>query len=195
MFFDIWMRLLCRLPVSVLWLLEAPAPMPENLRRQAAVRGVDPSRLIFAPTLPQEQHLARHQLADLFLDVLPYGAHTTASDALWSGLPVLTLPGSTFSGRVAASLLTCLGMTELIAASPQDYEAKALKLARKPAALDALRQKLRTARDHAPLFNGQRFARDMENIYRGIWAARRQTAIRPGKTGGAVNGRQMEKNG
>lgn len=109
-FFDIWMRLLAALPDSVLWLLDANLWAKANLSREAAARGVMPERLIFAPRLPLPEHLARHRRADLFLDTLPYNAHTTASDALWAGLPLLTCAGNTFAGRVAGSLLRAIGL-------------------------------------------------------------------------------------
>ena len=127
-FFDIWMRLLLAAPGSVLWLLEANALVKDNLREEARQRGVDPDRLIFAPKLPSPEHLARHRLADLFLDTLPYNAHTTASDALWAGLPVLTCAGETFAGRVAGSLLHAVGLPELVTTSLEEYETLARKL-------------------------------------------------------------------
>jgi len=168
-FFGLWMRLLRRVPASVLWLLDAPDPMPGNLRRQAARHGIDPARLVFAPRVPLEDHLARHSLADLFLDVLPCCAHTTASDALWAGLPVLTVKGATFSGRVAASLLTALDLPELIAGSLGDYEAKALHYAEHPAILAELREKLIRQRGVSTLFDGQRFARNLEAGFSQMW--------------------------
>jgi predicted O-linked N-acetylglucosamine transferase (SPINDLY family) len=176
-FFDIWMRLLKARPGSVLWLLEAPAPMPENLRRQAAARGVDPARLVFAPKLPLERHLARHRLADLFLDVLPYGAHTTASDALWTGLPVLTVRGPAFSGRVGASLLNAVGMPELIAESVDAYEAMALELSGDAERLAAVRRRLAERLAGAPLFDCARFTRAMEAACLRMWELRRAGTI------------------
>ena len=118
--FDCWMRILERVPGSVLWLLEDNPTAAANLRREAEQRGVAPERLVFGSRLPLSEHLARHRLADLFLDTLPYNAHTTASDALWTGLPVLTQLGDTFAGRVAASLLTAIGLPELITSTRQD---------------------------------------------------------------------------
>src|SRR6266436_2850115 len=121
--FNIWMRLLRRLDNSVLWLSNTNETAIRNLRREAQNRGVDPSRLVFAQRVAlNEDHLARHELADLFLDTLPYNAHTTASDALWAGLPVLTCLGETFAGRVAASLLNAINLPELIATTPEAYE-------------------------------------------------------------------------
>ncbi len=129
-FFDIWMRLLHAVPGSVMWLYERDTAAKANLAREASARGVAPERLVFAPRLPLSEHLARHRLADLFLDTLPYNAHTTASDALWAGLPVLTCAGSTFAGRVAGSLLRAVGLDELITTSLEEYEALALRLVR-----------------------------------------------------------------
>jgi len=140
--FGVWMELLREIPDSVLWLLDDNADAVRNLRREAESRGVAGKRLIFADRLDVSQHLARHRLADLFLDTLPVGAHTTASDALWAGLPVLTIAGATFAGRVAASLLTAIGLPELIAHSRDEYRELALRLVRDPAALQSLKSKL-----------------------------------------------------
>ena len=140
--FALWMRLLDQVKDSVLWLLEDNQAATHNLRREAAARGVASDRLVFAPRLEAGEHLARHRSADLFLDTLPYGAHTTASDALWTGLPVLTCRGSTFAGRVGASLLHAAGLPELITDSLAEYEALALKLARDRDTLRALKQTL-----------------------------------------------------
>src|SRR5262249_42315050 len=130
--FAIWMRLLKAVEGSVLWLLEDNPTAAKNLRREADARGVDPTRLIFAPRAPLDEHLARHRLADLFLDTLPYNAHTTASDAVWAGLPVLTCPGTSFASRVATSLLCTIGLPDLVMETAAAYEAKALELARDP---------------------------------------------------------------
>ena len=127
--FDVWMRLLARCDGSVLWLYEGNADVSANLRKEAHARGVAPERLIFAPQVKPEDHLARHHLADLFLDTLPYNAHTTASDALWAGLPVLTCEGTAFPGRVAASLLHAVGLPELVTHNLEEYERKAAALA------------------------------------------------------------------
>jgi predicted O-linked N-acetylglucosamine transferase (SPINDLY family) len=161
--FDIWMRLLQQVPDSVLWLLESPAA--GNLRAEAQKRGVDASRLVFAPKLPAGLHLARHQLADLFLDTLPYNAHTTCSDALWARLPVVTCYGAAFHGRVAASLLKAIGLPELITMRSGDYEALALDLAKNPALLQATREKLQRNRLTAPLYDSERFRRSIEAAY------------------------------
>ncbi|HLH89043.1 MAG TPA: tetratricopeptide repeat protein [Xanthobacteraceae bacterium] len=168
-FFAVWMRLLAAVPGSVLWLLEANDLVARNLRRAAEARGIDPARLVFAPRLPSPEHLARHRNADLFLDTLPCNAHTTASDALWAGLPVLTCIGNTFAGRVAASLLSAIGMSELIAASPAEYERVALALARDRRKLADLRMRLLRAREASPLFELPRSARHLEAAYARMW--------------------------
>jgi predicted O-linked N-acetylglucosamine transferase (SPINDLY family) len=167
--FDIWMRLLLAVDGSVLWLLQANQSVRENLAREAAQRGVAPERIVFAPFVSMPEHLARLRLADLVLDTLPHNAHTTASDALWASLPVLTCLGTTFAGRVAASLLRAVALPELVTASLAEYEALALRLARDPAALAALREKLRRNRDGSALFATQRFTRDIEAAYVGMW--------------------------
>lgn len=164
--FDSWMRILGQVPGSVLWLLESHAGVADNLRREAAARGIDPARLIFAKPLPVAEHLARMALADLMLDNLPYNAHTTTSDALWVGLPVLTCKGRSFAARVAASLLTTSGLPELIVEGFGDYEATAVRLATRPDERAALRQRLRNSRDSNPLFETVRFARHLEAAYR-----------------------------
>ena len=166
--FDIWMRLLTQVGGSVLWLLDGPHA--DNLRKEAKVRGVDPARLIFAPKLLAEQHLARHQLADLFLDTVPYNAHTTCSDALWAGLPVVTCYGKAFPGRVAASLLKAIDLPELVTATPQLYEALALELAQNPALLKATRGKLARNRTTTPLFDSERFRKNIEAAYEAMLA-------------------------
>ena len=167
--FGAWMRLLRDVPGSVLWLLEDNAAAKRNLRDEARARGIEPTRLIFAPRLPPAEHLARHRAADLFLDTLPYNAHTTASDALWAGLPLVTCAGSTFAGRVAASLLTAAGLPELATASLQEYEALALGLARDPGRLAGLRAELAGPGRTAPLFDTDRFRRHLEAAYAIMW--------------------------
>jgi predicted O-linked N-acetylglucosamine transferase (SPINDLY family) len=159
------MRLLKAVPGSVLWLLEDNAAVPEHLRARATVRGVDAGRLVFAPRAAPAAHLARHRLADLFLDTLPYGAHTTASDALWAGLPLLTCLGAQFDGRVAASLLNTLGLPELVTASLQEYETLALALAREPEKLGELRARLAASRLSSPLYDVKRFTSAIEAAY------------------------------
>jgi predicted O-linked N-acetylglucosamine transferase (SPINDLY family)/SAM-dependent methyltransferase len=168
-FFTIWMRLLKSIPGAVLWLLDTNELVKGNLRREAAARGIDPGRLVFAPRLPSPEHLARHRLADLFLDTLPYNAHTTASDALWAGLPVLTCAGETFAGRVAGSLLHAAGLPELVTYSLSGYEAEALKLAREPGTLQGLRMKLLGHRLKAPLFDIGQFTRHYEAALVKMW--------------------------
>ena len=178
-FFAIWMRLLQQVPGSVLWLLESNALVPRNLRTAAAAAGVDPGRLVFAPILPHGQHLARHRLADLFLDTLPCNAHTTASDALWAGLPVLTCAGETFAGRVAGSIVGAAGLSELVTTSPRDYEALALALAHEPARLADIRSRLGAGRENLPLFDMAKRTRDLEALYARmveIWRSGRPAA-------------------
>jgi len=167
--FDIWIRLLKAIDGSVLWLFEGNALAPGNLRREAAERGVAPTRLIFAPRTKPTDHLARYRRADLFLDTHYCNAHTTASDALWAGLPVLTCPGSTFASRVATSLLNAVGLPELITRSLADYEALALRLASDCTALASLRQKLARNRDKASLFDTERTTRHLEAAYASMW--------------------------
>ena len=168
-FFAIWMRLLKAVPGSVLWLLGTGATIEANLRREAHSRGVAPERLVFAPMIGLAEHLARYRHADLFLDTLPYNGHTTASDALWAGVPVLTCAGPTFAGRVAASLLKAVGLRELTTASAGEYEALALRLATEPALLTGLRRRLAANRATAPLFDAARFARGIEAAYARMW--------------------------
>ena len=168
--FDIWCRLLAAVPGSVLWLVADEKEGEGNFRAHAAARGVDGARLIFAPHVGYEDYLARYRAADLFLDTQPFGGGTTASDALWMGLPVLTWPGAHFAGRMAASLLTNLGVPELIAPDAAGYEALALALAREPQRLAALRQRIEEQRTRAPLFNTARFTRHMERAYDMMWA-------------------------
>ena len=167
--FDVWMRLLHQVEGSVLWLLRDNDGAERNLRKEAQQRGIDPSRLVFAGRLPPDEHLARHGLADLFLDTLPCNAHTTASDALWAGLPVLTCKGDAFAGRVAASLLHAVGVPELVTSNLEDYQALALKLARDPALLAEIKAKLAQNRNTCPLFNPDRFARHIEFAYTTMW--------------------------
>ncbi len=167
--FDIWMRLLRANEHSILWLIEAHPKACGNLRREAEKRGVSEKRLIFASHKPLPDHLARHQHADLFLDTLPYNAHTTASDALWAGVPVLTCVGTTFAGRVAASLLRAVGLPELVTRSLKEYEALALKLAHDPALVAAIRAKLAQNREAYPLFDTARFSRHIEAAYVTMW--------------------------
>ncbi|MCP5412225.1 MAG: tetratricopeptide repeat protein [Alphaproteobacteria bacterium] len=175
--FDIWMRLLDQTPGSVLWLMDGPGA--DNLRAAAKARGIDPARLVFAPHKPAEDHLARHALADMFLDTLPYNAHTTASDALWAGLPVLTCKGAIFPGRVGASLLSAAGLPELVTDSPEAYEAKALELAKDGALLKAHRTKLAENLRSAPLFDTARFRKGLEATLKGLVDAAKRGSTGP----------------
>jgi protein O-GlcNAc transferase len=163
--FDGWMRIVGQVEGSVLWLLEDNPAANLNLRKEAQIRGVDGDRLIFAKRLPAAEHLARHRAADLFLDTFPCNAHTTASDALWAGLPLVTLLGESFAGRVAASLLAAIGIPELVTATHAQYEAAAIDLARNPARLARIRERLTESRLTAPLFDTQLFARHIEDAY------------------------------
>jgi predicted O-linked N-acetylglucosamine transferase (SPINDLY family) len=167
--FDVWTRLLRAVENSALWLMGGGEQAEGNLRQEAAIRGVDPARVVFAGQLPLRDHLARHCVADLFLDTLPYNAHTTASDALWSGLPVLTCRGKAFPGRVAASLLTTAGMPELITSTLEEYEALAFRVATSPALRRELREKLEKNRLQFPLFDTDRFCRQIETAYETMW--------------------------
>lgn len=177
--FDIWMRLLGRVPQSVLWLQDVNPTATANLRREAARRGIDPARLMFAPRVASmADHLARYRQADLFLDTLPFNAHTTAADALWAGLPVLTCQGPTFVGRVAASLLSAIGLPELAADSLPAYEALALSLSQDRSALSAIRATLARNRDTHPLFDTSRYCRHVESAYVAM-LARSQTGQPP----------------
>jgi protein O-GlcNAc transferase len=169
--FEIWTRLLRRVEGSVLWLLGGNDTAIRHLRYQAAERGIDPDRLIFSAREDLGAHLARHRFADLFLDTLPYNAHTTASDALWAGLPVVTCLGKCFAGRVAASLLTAIGLPELIAANLDDYEAIALDLAIDKSRLQEVRDKLMQNRLNYPLFDTQRYRHNIERAYVTMWQA------------------------
>lgn len=163
--FDVWMKLLRTVEGSVLWLLDDNAAAVARLKAEAEARGISSSRLVFAPRVPLDQHLARHRLADLFLDTFPVNAHTTASDALWAGLPLVTLQGETFTSRVASSVLAAVGLSELVTRSWADYEALALKLAHDPAALARLKAHLQSVRLTAPLFDTDRFRCNLESAY------------------------------
>jgi predicted O-linked N-acetylglucosamine transferase (SPINDLY family) len=153
----------------VLWLLRDNEGAERNLRKEAQRRGIDPARLVFADRALPADHLARHRLADLFLDTLPCNAHTTASDALWAGLPVLTCLGESFAGRVAASLNHAAGMADMNTTNLDEYHALALKLAREPAQLAAVKSRLVQNRDSCALFDTVRFARHIEAAYMTMW--------------------------
>jgi protein O-GlcNAc transferase len=178
--FDVWMKLLCEVPGSVLWLLEGNPGVTQNLRREAVNRGVAGERIVFAPRVSLDLHLARHRLADLFLDTLPHNAHTTASDALWTGLPLVTCVGSTFAGRVAASLLATLGLDALATTSLGEYEALALRLARDATLLGEVRRMLAARRDSSPLFDAKRLCRHMEAAFIRMWERHRDGAAPAG---------------
>lgn len=160
--FEIWMQLLGKIKGSELWLMSANSQAETNLREAATEQGIDPRRLIFAQKLPHDQHLARHKHADLFVDTFNYNAHTTASDALWAELPVLTLAGQQFSARVAASLLHAVGLPELVTVTKADYAARAADLAAQPEKLKALKHRLQANRLSKPLFDTKRFSRNFE---------------------------------
>ncbi|HKT53047.1 MAG TPA: tetratricopeptide repeat protein [Caulobacteraceae bacterium] len=163
--FERWMRILGSVPGSVLWLMQDSSSAARNLQAEAKARGVEPKRLVFAPRQALPEHLARHRLADLFLDTSPYNAHTTASDALWAGLPVLTHAGDTFASRVGASLLRAVGMEELIVPSWDAYGGLAVGLAKNPERLAAIKAKLAANRMTTPLFDTALFARHIEAAY------------------------------
>jgi predicted O-linked N-acetylglucosamine transferase (SPINDLY family) len=167
--FDCWMQILNATPDSVLWLFEDSNAASSKLRTEAATRGIDPTRLVFAQRLPPSEHLARHRMADLFLDTMPYNAHTTASDALWAGLPLLTQIGETFAGRVAASLLTAIGLPELITTTRMQYIDLAVELATNSEKLAAVKSKLASHRLTTSLFNTQLFTRHIEAAYETIY--------------------------
>jgi len=185
--FDVWMRLLRTIEGSILWLKFLNPAAMSNLWREAEARGVAPERVVFAPRMDQSaDHLARLRLADLFLDTRPYNAHAIAVDALWVGLPVLTCPGNTFPGRVAASLLHAIGLPELVTGSLAEYETMAVALARNPDRLAAIRTKLAANRDHAALFDTARRTHDLEAAYQIAWE-RHQNGLPP--AGFKVEGR------
>jgi predicted O-linked N-acetylglucosamine transferase (SPINDLY family) len=167
--FDIWMRILAQVEGSVLWLLEDNPWAAENLRKEAARRGISPQRLIFAKRLPLAEHLARHSLADLFLDTFPCNAHTTASDALWAGLPVLTRAGETFASRVAASLLRAIDLPELVTTTEASYEGLALELAFDKERCQGIRERLERNRLTSPLFDLPLFTKHLEAAYSGMY--------------------------
>jgi predicted O-linked N-acetylglucosamine transferase (SPINDLY family) len=155
----------------VLWLPQNNASAMRNLAREAQLRGVSAARIVFAPPIQAaDQHLARLSLADLFLDTLPYNAHTSACDALWAGVPLLTLLGNSFAGRAAASALSAVGLQSLITHTPAAYEAMALSLARNPGALVQIREQLARNRDASALFDPPRFTRHLERAFETMWA-------------------------
>jgi protein O-GlcNAc transferase len=190
--FGAWMRILNSVDGSVLWLLEDNAVAVRNLRREAQERGVSPERLIFAARTPLAEHLARHRAADLFLDTLPYNAHTTASDALWAGLPLLTRIGDAFAGRVAASLLNAIDMSDLITTTDDDFERTAIALATDPDRLAKIKQRLSRRRLTTPLFNTKLFARQLEDLYRQMFE-RHHAGLQPDHIFAARNASSRKK--
>ena len=172
--FEVWMNLLRQVPGSVLWVVGGNPSLVQNLRREAEARAVDPDRLVFAPRAPYPDHLARQRLADLFLDTFPFNGGTTTSDALWAGLPVLTLSGEAFAARMSASLLQAVGLPELAVQSLAQYEALALGLAREPATLGEIKARLARNRATHPLFDTVRFPRHTERAYDAMWQRHRR---------------------
>ncbi len=170
--FDVWMRLLNRIAGSVMWLSPARGATIDNLRREAVARGVDPARLVWASRVDLGRHLARLIHADLFLDTLPYNAGATANDALWMGVPVLTCVGTTMAGRAAASQLLAIGLDDMLTVTLEEYEAKALQLAFEPSVMAEVRQRLSVNRATHPLFDMQRFTRNLEDAFARAWATR-----------------------
>ncbi|QJD29347.1 O-linked N-acetylglucosamine transferase, SPINDLY family protein [Methylococcus geothermalis] len=166
--FDIWCRLLAAVPGSVLWLLKNPSA-EANLEREALRRGIAPARLVFADEKPQIEHLGRLQLADLMVDTWPYNAHTSASDALWAGVPIVTCMGETFPSRVAGSLLSAIGLPELITTELGDYHDLALELATQPERLARVNARLMANRLTTPLFDTPRYTRNLEALYQAMW--------------------------
>ena len=167
--FDGWVRILKAVKNSVLWLLEDNPIAVLNLRKEAQFRGLDPNRLIFAKRIDQSEHLARHRAADLFIDTLPYNAHTTASDALWAGLPVLTCMGESFASRVAASLLKAIELPELITTTQEQYEATAIELATNPEKFKDIKNRLERNRLTTALFDTQRFTKHIQAAYKQMY--------------------------
>ncbi len=167
--FDVWTRLLGRIEGSVMWLFASTTLAARHLRSEAQRRGIAPDRLVFAPPVAPSAHLARHRLADLVLDTLPYNAHTTGSDALWMGVPIVTCRGHAFAGRVGASLLHAAGLPELVTSSLAEYEALAARLASEAGELSEVRAKLLQARSGSPLFDTRGFTRHLEAAFAGMW--------------------------
>jgi predicted O-linked N-acetylglucosamine transferase (SPINDLY family) len=173
-----WLGILTRVPNSVLWLWANTNAFEANIKRFAAAHGVDPARLVIAGPAAQPDHLARLALADLFLDSLPYNAHTTASDALWEGVPLITCTGATFAGRVATSLLQAANLPELITTTPQDYEELAVTLANEPQRLRIYRARLSHQRDSCALFDTEAFTRHLESAFTTM-AKRARAGLKP----------------
>jgi predicted O-linked N-acetylglucosamine transferase (SPINDLY family) len=168
--FQRWMTILGRVPHGVLWLLTGTDEADARLKQAAAAQGISPDRLIIAERASNPEHIARYPLADLFLDSMPYGAHTTAADSLWMSVPILTLPGRTFAARVCASIVRAAGVPELVCATPEAYVARAVELGQNPAQLAAIKNKLSAGRDSCVLFDTPRLVGHLEDLYRQMWA-------------------------
>jgi predicted O-linked N-acetylglucosamine transferase (SPINDLY family) len=168
--YERWLDILSRVPGSVLWLLSAAEASHTNLKAYAQAKGIDPERIIFAPKLANPYHLARYPLADLFLDTTPYGAHTTCSDALWMGVPVLTYAGRSFAARVCGSLVTAAGLADLVCDTPEDFVDRAVYFGRNPAQVTALKDRLKAGRDTCVLFDTPKLVAGLERLYAGMWA-------------------------
>jgi predicted O-linked N-acetylglucosamine transferase (SPINDLY family) len=167
--FQRWMAVLNQVPNSVLWLLTGTPEANERLRNAASEQGIAPDRLIFAEKMANPDHLARYPLADLFLDSLPYGAHTTAADSLWMNVPILTLTGRSFAARVCASVLTAAGLDDMVCSTPEAYVARAVALGQAPETLAAVKAKLAAGRDSCLLFDTPRLVGHLEDLYRQMW--------------------------
>ena len=164
--FDIWMKLLNKVEKSVIWLSKSNHLSEANLKKEAIKRNIDPSRLIFAERVPIKDHLARYQFADIFIDTFNYNAHTTACEALWGGLPVITKIGKGFPARVASSILNAINLPELITKSKKEYEDLVFELANNPKKLSILKQKLQANRSSQPLFNTEQYTKYLEEGYK-----------------------------
>jgi predicted O-linked N-acetylglucosamine transferase (SPINDLY family) len=167
--FRVWMNVLAEVPSSVLWLFAKDKSAEVNLRREAQARGVNPERLIFATKLPKDKHLRRLQLADLAVDTRIYNGHTTTSDTLWAGTPVITMQGTHFASRVSSSILMAIGLPELVTYNLKEYEKLAVRLAHNSDQLDVIRRKLEKNRSVKPLFDTTRFVRNLERAYKEMW--------------------------
>lgn len=168
--FERWMTILEQVPASVLWLLSSSNDADERLRKVATDRGIAGERIVFAGTLPNPQHLARYPLADLFLDTMPYGAHTTAADSLWMNVPILTVPGRSFASRVCASVVRAAGVGELVCATPEEYVVRAIEFGRDREKLAAIKSKLVNGRDSCLLFDTPQLVQHLEELYRKMWS-------------------------
>ena len=167
--FTSWMNILAQVPEGVLWLLGGTEDTNARLRNCAKQSGISPERLIFATKKPNPEHLARYALADLFLDTFPYGAHTTAADAMWMGVPVLTVPGKSFASRVCSSLVTAAGIGEMVCEDQGHYVARAVELGRRPDLLSMIKQKLIAGKQSCLLFDTPRLVDELEDLYRLMW--------------------------